>query len=258
MRQHAWASSSSSSRHRCSGWRLVRTKRRRASESVCAGAVGAWWRYKAEPKRVWLEPTTSVPISPCMSHDGPHSPADKLACPHSFLPLLPCSAELASKLKMLEGKLLQGEQRGGLDQLARQTAAQLSRQEAELKRQRAAEAEAARRIAALEANAAAVQTHTRTLQVEWGGGGRILQDQSQLSGAMMCCAGLTLPCTRHLPTPPHPTQLPHLPQEEAEAVTGQLDAAEADLRAARAELGDVYAQWERDREELVEQIRWVA
>jgi len=76
-----------------------------------------------------------------------------------------CSSELASKLKLLEGKLLRGEQRGGLDRLAQEAAAQLSCQQAELRKQQAAEAEAARRIAALEANAQAVQTHTMTLQV---------------------------------------------------------------------------------------------
>lgn len=75
------------------------------------------------------------------------------------------SSELASKLKLLEGKLLHGEQRGGLDRLAQEAAAQLSWQQAELRKQRAAEAEAARRIAALEANAQAVQTDTLTLQV---------------------------------------------------------------------------------------------
>lgn len=76
-----------------------------------------------------------------------------------------CSSELASKLKLLEGKLLRGEQRGGLDRLAQEAAAQLSWQQAELRKQRAAESEAAQRIAALEANAQAVQTHTMTLQV---------------------------------------------------------------------------------------------
>ena len=40
-------------------------------------------------------------------------------------------------------------------------------------------------------------------------------------------------------------------------MSAQLAAAEAELAGARGELGDVYAQWERDREELVEQIRWV-
>lgn len=66
---------------------------------------------------------------------------------------------------MLEGKLLVGEQRGGLDRLAQQAAAQLSWQQAELRKQQEAEAEAARRIAALEADTHAVQTHTLTLQV---------------------------------------------------------------------------------------------
>ncbi|PRW20706.1 kinesin KIF3B [Chlorella sorokiniana] len=118
-----------------------------------------------------------------------------------------CNSELASKLKLLEGKLLRGEQQGGLDRLAQQAAAQLSWQQAELRKQRAAEAEAAQRIAALEANAQAVQTHTMTLQ------------------------------------------------EEAAAVTSQLEAAVGEHEAARAELGDVLQAWQHDREELAEQIR---
>lgn len=47
------------------------------------------------------------------------------------------------------------------------------------------------------------------------------------------------------------------PQEEAEVLTSRLAAAAAQLEQARAEIGDVYGQWERDREELVEEIRWV-
>ena len=87
-----------------------------------------------------------------------------------ILPTHPCSAELAAKLHLLEGKLLHGERQGGLDKLARAKAAQLSRQQEELKRQQAAEAEAARRIAALEANAQAVQTQYSSLQVcAWRG-----------------------------------------------------------------------------------------
>ena len=66
---------------------------------------------------------------------------------------------------MLEGKLLLGEQSGGLDRLAQQKAEQLRGQQVELRRQRAAEAEAARRIAALEASTNAVQTQYSSLQV---------------------------------------------------------------------------------------------
>lgn len=45
-------------------------------------------------------------------------------------------------------------------------------------------------------------------------------------------------------------------QEEAEAVNSQLAAAATQLEQARAEIGDAYAQWELDRGELVEEIRW--
>ena len=48
-----------------------------------------------------------------------------------------------------------------------------------------------------------------------------------------------------------------LAQEEAAAVTAQLEAGVAEHEAARAELGDVLQAWQNDREELVEQIRWV-
>ena len=46
-------------------------------------------------------------------------------------------------------------------------------------------------------------------------------------------------------------------QEEAEAVTAQLEAASAQYQAARAEGGDVVGQWQQDRQDLEEQIRWV-
>lgn len=39
-------------------------------------------------------------------------------------------------------------------------------------------------------------------------------------------------------------------------MTAQLEAAVAEHEAARAELGDVLQAWQRDREELAEQIRW--
>ncbi|KAL4450694.1 hypothetical protein ABPG77_001050 [Micractinium sp. CCAP 211/92] len=76
------------------------------------------------------------------------------------------NAELASKLRLLESKLLHGERSGGLDNLAKRRAAELSRQQEELQRQVAAEAEAARRIAALEANAHAAQSQHSSLQEE--------------------------------------------------------------------------------------------
>ena len=54
------------------------------------------------------------------------------------------------------------------------------------------------------------------------------------------------------------TPLPHRPlQDEAAALDVALGAAAAAYEAARAELGDVYRQWERDREELVDSIRRV-
>lgn len=49
---------------------------------------------------------------------------------------------------------------------------------------------------------------------------------------------------------------PYATQDEADAVTAALAAAVAQYEGARGELGDVYGQWERDREELVEEIRW--
>lgn len=55
---------------------------------------------------------------------------------------------------------------------------------------------------------------------------------------------------------PSPLPCSPLRQEEAAAVTTQLEAAVAEHEAARAELGDVLHAWERDREELAEQIRW--
>lgn len=119
----------------------------------------------------------------------------------------PCSAGLASKLQLLEGKLLHGEQAGGLDRLAQQAAAQLSRQQAELRQHKAAEQQARQRIAALESSSQAVQQHTQALR------------------------------------------------DQAEEVTARLQAAIAEHEAAQAEVGDVYAQWERDREELVAHIR---
>ncbi|KAL4433732.1 hypothetical protein ABPG75_000173 [Micractinium tetrahymenae] len=76
------------------------------------------------------------------------------------------NAELASKLRLLESKLLHGESSGGLDKLAKRKAAELGRQKEELRRQAAAEAEAARRIAALEANAHAAQSQHSSLQEE--------------------------------------------------------------------------------------------
>lgn len=123
--------------------------------------------------------------------------------------LLPpgCSAELASKLQLLEGKLLHGEQAGRLDRLAQQAAAQLSRQQVEMRQHKAAEEQARQRIAALESSSQAVQQHTQALQ------------------------------------------------DQAAEVTARLQAATAEYEAARAEVGDVYGQWERDREELVAQIR---
>lgn len=39
-------------------------------------------------------------------------------------------------------------------------------------------------------------------------------------------------------------------------MTAQLETAVAEHEAARAELGDVLQAWQRDREELAEQIRW--
>lgn len=39
-------------------------------------------------------------------------------------------------------------------------------------------------------------------------------------------------------------------------MTAQLEGAVAEHEAARAELGDVLQAWQRDREELAEQIRW--
>lgn len=163
------------------------------------------------------------------------------------LPL--CSSELASKLRLLEGKLLRGEQRGGLDRLAQEAAAQLSWQQAELRKQRAAEEEAARRIAALEANAQAVQTHTMPLQVRRAvrsGTARMEHGDAQLQIVLHYkannCASAWCGCSP-------------LPQEEAAAVTAQLEVAVAEHEAARAELGDVLQAWQRDREELAEQIR---
>lgn len=117
------------------------------------------------------------------------------------------NAELAAKLRMLESKLLHGEQRGGLDSLANQTAAQLNQQEDELKKERTAAVQASRHIAVLEASAHTAQAQYSSLQ------------------------------------------------EEANALTSQLDSAAGDYEAARAEQGDVYAQWELDREDLVEEIR---
>ncbi|PSC68795.1 kinesin KIF3B [Micractinium conductrix] len=76
------------------------------------------------------------------------------------------NAELVSKLRLLESKLLHGEASGGLDKLAAQKTAQLRGQREELARQRAAEEAAAARIAALEAGAQAVQQQYSTLQEE--------------------------------------------------------------------------------------------
>lgn len=76
-----------------------------------------------------------------------------------------CSAELAAKLRMLESKLLHGEQRGGLDSLANQTAAQLNQQEDELKKERTAAVQASRHIAVLEASAHTAQAQYSSLQV---------------------------------------------------------------------------------------------
>ena len=138
-----------------------------------------------------------------------------LTVPAPASPPLAPSAELAAKLALMEGKLLHGEQRGGLDRLAAQTAAQLRGQQAELARQRAAEAQAAAAIAALEAAAA-----------------EKAQSAAGLAG-------------------------------ELAELDAALAAASAELQAAAAELQDVRETWERDREELVEQIRcagrpWVA
>jgi hypothetical protein len=47
---------------------------------------------------------------------------------------LACSDELASKLRLLESKLLHGEQQGGLDKLAKEKEAQIRQQQQELKR----------------------------------------------------------------------------------------------------------------------------
>ena len=45
-------------------------------------------------------------------------------------------------------------------------------------------------------------------------------------------------------------------QEEAEAVTAQLESATAQYQAARVERGDVIGQWEHDKQDLEGQIRW--
>lgn len=78
------------------------------------------------------------------------------------------SAELASKLHLLESKLLHGERSGGLDKLAKRKAAEFSRQQEELRRQAVAEAAAAQRIAALEADAHIAQSQHSSLQVGTG------------------------------------------------------------------------------------------
>lgn len=180
-----------------------------------------------------------------------------LAQPGTFC-LSACSAELATKLQMLEGKLLHGERRGGLDKLARDTAAQLSQQKEELRRRRAAEAEAARRIAALEASAHAVQTQYSSLQVCGSNVVELMYGQGG-DGNWTCWVGCTCWHLAH-PVTSSATNALLLAtrgmQEEAEALTAQIEAAAGQYEAARAELGDVYAQWEQDREELVEQIRW--
>ena len=156
--------------------------------------------------------------------------------PHSDEPprhAVRCSAELAAQLRALESKLLHGEQRGGLDNLAQQTAARLSQQELELSKARAADVAAARRIAALEASTHAAQTRYSSLQVgvTWG------HVQAHRPALHRCDALL------------------YLPQDESEALTAQLETAATDYEAARAELGDVYARWERERDGLVEEIR---
>jgi hypothetical protein len=58
---------------------------------------------------------------------------------------------------------------------------------------------------------------------------------------------------------PAPSALLHAAgvQEEAEAVTAQLQAASAQYQAAKAERDDVVGQWQQDRQDLEEQIRWV-
>jgi hypothetical protein len=47
-------------------------------------------------------------------------------------------------------------------------------------------------------------------------------------------------------------------QEQVQALNAQLQAAAADYEAAKAERGDTAVQWEQDREDLMEDIRWVA
>ncbi len=44
-------------------------------------------------------------------------------------------------------------------------------------------------------------------------------------------------------------------QEEADALASQLEAAMVDFEAAKAEQSDIYAQWDRDQEDLGEEIR---
>jgi hypothetical protein len=125
------------------------------------GGIMVRWRCKQQTGE--HQPTTSH-LS--LQHRFASQPAMPPICADTrcaYCP--PRSAELAAKLRMLEGKLLHGEQSGGLDRLAQQKAEQLRGQQVELRRQRAAEVEAARRIAALEASTNAVQTQYSSLQV---------------------------------------------------------------------------------------------
>lgn len=151
---------------------------------------GAWVHW-APP--VGLVPPLQRPnqLLPART-DSPRCPSDKLC----------------AKLRMLESKLLHGEQSGGLDQLAREREEQLRRQEEELRQQREAEAEQARRIAELQAGAHFVAAKYNSLQ------------------------------------------------EQAGATSQQLEEAWQEYQAQRQAATDIYEQYQRDREELVETIRY--
>lgn len=208
---------------------------------------------------------------------------------------MPRSDELASKLQLLESKLLHGEQHGGLDRLAREKEAQVREQQQELHRQRE--------------------------QVRWQSGRWAMSQCAGMRSSGHCWGSVaSVPCQPAPPTPPLQeakkaqriarleasaqsveqkftslqvmgrcarAQVPPMPQmqlppslpaasgaacflccspnasccradaaqEEAEAKTKQLREAWQQYQVARQELADISAEFQQERSELVDSIR---